>query len=194
MSRSTSSPWPGSVAATARSRTGRTCARKPLACTTSAPPRICWECHCCLITWRMLSPSSAARAKSSKWDICRTARMQRPVQIDFQGMKPREALRAVIAEQVAGLEDRFGRITACRMVVKAPSEHHRTGGLYEINIRLALPDGKEVDIARTPRLDQRHADVHFALNDAFKRARRQLQDQVRRLQGHVKTHRLNPSV
>ena len=98
--------------------------------------------------------------------------MQSPVQIEFQGMKPREALRTMIAEHVAGLEDRFGRITACRVVVKAPSEHHRTGGLYEINIRLALPDGKEVDIGRTPRLDQRHADVHFALNDAFKRARR----------------------
>ena len=54
--------------------------------------------------------------------------MQSPVQIDFQGMKPREGLRAVIAEHVAGLEDRFGRITACRVVVKAPSEHHRTGG------------------------------------------------------------------
>ena len=36
--------------------------------------------------------------------------------------------------------------------------------------------------------DQRHADVNFAINDAFKRARRRLQDQVRRLQGHVKTH------
>ena len=114
--------------------------------------------------------------------------MQSPVKVDFQGMKPREALRAVIVEHVAGLEDRFGRITSCRVVVKAPSEHHRSGGLYEINIRLALPDGKEVDVGRTARLDQRHADVHFALNDAFKRARRQLQDQVRRLQGHVKTH------
>ena len=118
--------------------------------------------------------------------------MQSPVQIDFQGMKPREALRAVSAEHVAGLEDRFGRITACRVVVKAPSEHHRTGGLYEIHIRLALPDGKEVDIRRTPRLDERHADVHFALDDAFNRARRQLQDQVRRMQGHVKTHQVRP--
>ena len=78
----------------------------------------------------MLSPNSAARAKSSKWDTCRTVRMQSPVQIDFQGMKPPEALRAIIAEHVAGLEGRFGRITACRVVVKAPSEHHRTGGLY----------------------------------------------------------------
>ncbi len=30
--------------------------------------------------------------------------------------------------------------------------------------------------------------IDFALNDAFKRARRQLQDQVRKLQGQVKQH------
>jgi hypothetical protein len=28
--------------------------------------------------------------------------MQNPVKIDFQGMKPREALRSMIAEHVAG--------------------------------------------------------------------------------------------
>jgi cold shock CspA family protein/ribosome-associated translation inhibitor RaiA len=114
--------------------------------------------------------------------------VQETVQVDFQGMQQSETLRALILERVAGLEDRFGRITACRVVVKAPGQHHRTAGLYEIHIRLALPEGKEVDIGHTPQLDERHADVRFAINDAFKRARRQLQDQVRRLQGHVKTH------
>jgi ribosome-associated translation inhibitor RaiA len=114
--------------------------------------------------------------------------MQSAITIDFQGMKPSEALRNSVAERIAALEDRFGRITSCRVMLKAPSGRHLTGGLYEINIRLALPGGKEVDIGRTPHLDERHADVHFALNDAFKRARRRLQDQVRRLQGRIKTH------
>jgi cold shock CspA family protein/ribosome-associated translation inhibitor RaiA len=118
--------------------------------------------------------------------------MQSSLQIDFQGMKAQPALRQAIEEGVAALEERFGRVTSCRVVLKAPSEHHRTGGLYEVNIRLALPDGKEVNIGRTPRADERHADVHFALNDAFKRARRQLQDRVRRLQGHVKVHESQP--
>jgi cold shock CspA family protein len=118
--------------------------------------------------------------------------MQSPVQIDFQGMKAQEAVRSAIEGHVAELEQRFGRVTACRVVLKAPSEHHRTGGLYEINIRLTLPDGKEVNIGRTPRADERHADLSFALNDAFKRARRQLQDKVRRLQGDVKMHDTQP--
>ena len=89
---------------------------------------------------------------------------------------------------VADLEQRFGRVTACRVVLKAPGGHHRTGGLYEVNIRLALPDGREVNVDRTALADERHSDLDFAINDAFKRARRQLQDQVRELQGQVKHH------
>ena len=119
-------------------------------------------------------------------------KMETPVQIEFQGMDSSEALRSEIARYVSGLEDRFGRVTACRVVLKAPGEHHREGGLHEVNIRLSLPNGKEVNVDRTPGADERHADVHFAIGDAFKRARRRLQDQVRRLQGHVKAHEMQP--
>ena len=118
--------------------------------------------------------------------------METPVQIDFQGMEPVEHVRAAIARHITQLESRFGRMTACRVVLKSPGEHHRTGGLYEINIHLALPNGREVDIDRTPTADERHADVEFAVNDAFKRARRRLQAHVRRMQGNVKAHEERP--
>jgi cold shock CspA family protein len=112
--------------------------------------------------------------------------METPVQIDFQGMDADEMLRKRALEHVQALEKRYGRVTACRIVIKGPGGHHRTGGLYEIRIHAALPNGKEVNIDRTRQNDERHADKMFALNDAFKRARRQLQDQVRTLQGKVK--------
>jgi hypothetical protein len=35
-------------------------------------------------------------------------------------------------------------VTACRVVLKAPGGHHRTGGLYEINIHLALPAARSM--------------------------------------------------
>jgi cold shock CspA family protein len=114
--------------------------------------------------------------------------METPVQIDFQGMDAQPDVQAAIAKHVAQLEDRFGRVTAGRVVLKAPGGHHRTGGLYEIHIRLALPEGREVNIGHTRQNDERYSDLNFALNDAFKRARRQLQDQVRKLQGQVKHH------
>ena len=101
-------------------------------------------------------------------------------------------MRASIEKHVAELEQRYGRVTACRVVLKAPGAHHRTGGLYEVNIRLALPNGREVNVGRTPPADERHADLSFAINDAFKHARRRLQDHVRRLQGQVKQHESQP--
>lgn len=118
--------------------------------------------------------------------------METPTQIDFQGMSASEHARRVITDHIAGLENRFGRLTTCRVVLKGPGEHHRTGGLYEVNIRLGLPDGREVNVGRTATQDERHADLDFALNDAFKRARRQLQDRVRRLQGAVKQKESQP--
>lgn len=118
--------------------------------------------------------------------------MQTPIEIDFQGMPANPRIRAEIADHVSDLEQYSGRVTACRVVLKAPGGHHRTGGLYEVNIRLALPDGREVNVDRTAKADERHSDLTFAIDDAFKRARRQLQDQVRHLQGQVKTHEVPP--
>lgn len=114
--------------------------------------------------------------------------MQTPVQIDFQSIDASAAAREAIEKRVARLEQFFGRITACRVVLTRPSERHRTGGLYEVNIRLALPDGREVNISRTPKADERHGDLEFAIDDAFHRARRGLQDQRRQIEGLVKHH------
>jgi cold shock CspA family protein/ribosome-associated translation inhibitor RaiA len=114
--------------------------------------------------------------------------MQTLPQIDFQGMEPSADFRAKVEQRIEKLEKRYGRATACRIVVKGPGSRHRTGGLYELNIHLTLPDEREVSIERTPHLDERFQDFDFALNDAFKRARRRLQDQVRRIRGDVKQH------
>jgi ribosome-associated translation inhibitor RaiA len=114
--------------------------------------------------------------------------MQTPVEIDFQDMTASAAIETAVARHVADLEQRYGRATSCRVVLKGPGGRHHTGGLYEVNILLALPNGREVNVSRTAQADERHSDLAFAINDAFKRARRQLRDQVRRLQGQVKHH------
>jgi cold shock CspA family protein len=48
-------------------------------------------------------------------------------------------------------------------------------------------------VERTPPADERYSDLDFALNNAFKRARRQLQDKLRRTQGQVKRHDRAPA-
>lgn len=118
--------------------------------------------------------------------------MKTPVQIDFQHCDDADGFRIRIEENIAGLENRFGRITACRVFTRGPGEYHRTGGAYELRVHLELPDGRQVDIDRTPDEDERHSDPWFAINNAFKRARRVLQDNVRRMQGQVKLHETAP--
>lgn len=112
--------------------------------------------------------------------------METVAQIEFQGMNASDAVREAVAAQIAGIEKLYGRLTACRVVIKGPGERHRNGGHYAVHLRIVLPGG-EVDVARTPSADERHADLAFALSDAFKRARRQLQDKVQRQRGEVKT-------
>ncbi|MBX9738564.1 MAG: cold shock domain-containing protein [Beijerinckiaceae bacterium] len=118
--------------------------------------------------------------------------METLAEIDFQNIEDRGRLREDIERHLAELENRYGRITAARVVLKGPGARRHAGGLYEVNIRLALPDGKDVVVERTPDEDERHADIRFAINDAFHRARRQLQDQARRIRGQVKQHEAQP--
>ncbi len=65
--------------------------------------------------------------------------MQTQPEIQFEGMTASPVIRDAIDKHVADLEQRWGRVTACRVMLKAPSLHHRKGGLYEVHIRLALP-------------------------------------------------------
>jgi cold shock CspA family protein len=119
--------------------------------------------------------------------------MQTPAQIEFEGVVGTPELQASIGQHIAELESRFGRLTAGRIVVRGPGDRHRSGGQYQVSIRLALPDGREVNVGRTPTQDERYADLTFAVDNAFKRARRRLQDQSRQLQGQTKQHENQPT-
>jgi ribosome-associated translation inhibitor RaiA len=109
--------------------------------------------------------------------------MQTPVKIEFENLTPSPALQVAIDRHMAELEKVYGRATAGRFIVRGPGDHHKTGGQYQVSIRLALPEGREVNVGRTPTEDERYADLTFAVDDAFKRARRQLRDQASVMRG-----------
>lgn len=112
--------------------------------------------------------------------------METPVRISFQGSTPSEALSALINEQVDALERLYGRMTSCQIMVRVPDRHHRTGGLYSVNIHAILPGNIDVDVDHTPQADERFADPVFAVNDAFRRAKRLIKEKARKQRGEVK--------
>jgi cold shock CspA family protein len=107
--------------------------------------------------------------------------METPLQIDFQGLSPSPALGETIREKAAQINKRYGRITACRVVVKSPGQHHRQG-LFEVHIHMTLPGGREVAVGKLPHADERYANALFAVKDTFKRARRQLDEKTGKME------------
>ncbi len=99
--------------------------------------------------------------------------MHKPVRIDFIAMDGTPELRGAIERHLAKLLERQGPARGCQVAVKAPGAHQRAGR-YEVSIRLALAEGSEVVVGPPPRDDARNADLAFAIDDAFRRARRRL--------------------
>jgi cold shock CspA family protein len=113
--------------------------------------------------------------------------MQVPVIVAFEGMSESDAVQRAVRRHADDLERFYDRITTCRVVVARPHHHGRQGSLYSVRIDLTVP-GEEIVINREHRLDHAHEDVYVAMRDAFRAARRQIEDHIRRVRGQIKSH------
>jgi len=114
--------------------------------------------------------------------------MQTPVEIAFRYCEPSEEIRSEIAAQVQRLEKFSPRITSCCVVVNGPQTRHRRGDLFQVELRIAIPEHRDVVV------DRRHNDaperehVLVAIREAFGAASRQIEDIARDMRGQVKEH------
>ncbi|HKH81250.1 MAG TPA: HPF/RaiA family ribosome-associated protein [Methylovirgula sp.] len=114
--------------------------------------------------------------------------MQVPLEIAFQNSEPSESIKAEIEREARGLEKFSSRITSCHVAVIAPNTRHRQGGLFKIDIRIAMPEHKDIIVNRTHDDVKKHEYVTVAIKDAFAAAQRQIEDAVREMRGDVKAH------
>jgi ribosome-associated translation inhibitor RaiA len=113
--------------------------------------------------------------------------METSLKISFQGGDTSDALRGMVVEHVEALEQLHGRLTACHVVIRVPDKRHRTGNLYGAHIHMTLPGGIDINVDHTPQDDDRFSSPQFAVNDAFRRARRLIKERVHKQRGEVKT-------
>ena len=118
--------------------------------------------------------------------------MQVPLQISFENIARSDAIEARIRDEVDKLEQFHDRLTSARVVVARPQHRHHKGDIYQVRIHLTAPGGADVAVSREPAASGAHEDVYVTIRDAFKAARRQLQDTTRKQQGHVKAHEQPP--
>jgi cold shock CspA family protein/ribosome-associated translation inhibitor RaiA len=119
--------------------------------------------------------------------------VQIPLQIDFEGgLTASDALRTRIEHEVQKLERVQSRIVGCRVAMIGRSGRHQHGDLYSVRVQISIPGARDIVVDRNPDADHAHEDPYVAIRDAFKAARRRLQDRHRRLEGKVKVHEAPP--
>lgn len=118
--------------------------------------------------------------------------MHTPLQLTFEHIGHSDAIEARIREEAAKLEQFYDRITSMRVVVARPQHRQHKGDIYQIRIHVTVPGTADLAISREPAATGAHEDVYVTIRDAFKAARRQLQDLARKRQGHVKKHETPP--
>jgi cold shock CspA family protein/ribosome-associated translation inhibitor RaiA len=109
-----------------------------------------------------------------------------PLQITFRHMDPSPALEARIRELAARLDKFSDQIMRCHVIVEPAPHHQHQGGLHEFRIDITLPD-EEIAIRRAHPVDHAHEDPYVALRDAFRAARRKLEDYQRIRRQDVKS-------
>ena len=114
--------------------------------------------------------------------------MQVPLDITFENSEPSEAIRSEVEKQAKRLEKFHDRITSCSVAVIAPQTRHRKGGLFKIDIRIAMPEHKNILVTKTHGDAAEHEHFAVAIKDAFGAAQRQIEDAVREMRGQVKPH------
>jgi cold shock CspA family protein/ribosome-associated translation inhibitor RaiA len=114
--------------------------------------------------------------------------MQVPLEIAFRNCEPSPNIKAEIEREAKRLEKFYDRITSCHVTVIGPTDHHRHGVPYKIDIRIAMPDHKDIIVNKTHDDAKEHEYASVAIKDAFAAAQRQIEDAVREMRGEVKPH------
>ncbi len=111
--------------------------------------------------------------------------MHLPLQVTFRNIPHSDAIEAYVRERASKLDTFSARVTGCHVVVEAPHQHHHHGAHFRVRIDLTVP-GNEIVVSHAPEENPTNEDLYAAIDDAFDRMGRRLEDHVRRQRGDVK--------
>ncbi len=112
--------------------------------------------------------------------------MRNALRLRWRNVTPSEAVEQHVRDEVERLERFHDRITGCEVTLDAPSRHHRNDAQkYRVRIEVTIPGGTLV-VARDRARNRAQSDLYLAVRQAFREAKRQLQDHVHALQGRAR--------
>ncbi|MFT3698653.1 MAG: HPF/RaiA family ribosome-associated protein [Kofleriaceae bacterium] len=109
--------------------------------------------------------------------------MTTPLRVTFRDMDRSAALESFARAWYDKLEHVSTGIDHCDVVFERPHQHQHSNQPFHVRVSLA---SGEILVS----VDATHVGAYVAIRDAFRAARRQLQDQIRRQRRDVKQHSL----
>ncbi|CAN5396125.1 HPF/RaiA family ribosome-associated protein [soil metagenome] len=103
-------------------------------------------------------------------------------QVTLRDMPPSLAMETHIYDKINKLNKFYTRIVGCRVVLEPAEKSHHQGNMYTASIDLTVP-GEELVINKV-----KDEDAYVVIRDAFRAARRKLQEYAQRQRGYVKAH------
>jgi hypothetical protein len=114
--------------------------------------------------------------------------MRIPLEITWRDdVQPDPAIERAVRRKALALDHYCDHLMACRVSIESPHRRHRQGQRYRVRIDLTVP-GAELVVGHLPGDNPAYEDLRAALRDAFRAARRQLQEYARIRRGHTKSH------
>ena len=113
--------------------------------------------------------------------------MSLPIQFTWRGIEPSAALERRIRVLAQRLEKFSAQVMHCQVVIELPHKHGRQGHVYEVRVQITTP-GAQIIAQHEHGERHTHEDPYVAARDAFRAARRQLEDHERIRRQDVKSH------
>jgi hypothetical protein len=104
------------------------------------------------------------------------------IKVSFRRMSGSPELEALVHAWAARLQAVYARVHRCEVVIEAPHRRRRHGDPCSVRVSLGVPGGR-LDIRHEP-VSGADTDIPLAVRDAFRAARRRLEDHVRRALRH----------
>ncbi|MBW3535784.1 MAG: HPF/RaiA family ribosome-associated protein, partial [Gemmatimonadetes bacterium] len=75
--------------------------------------------------------------------------MDVPPEVAFRKVEPTDAVKQLIADGIDDLEEVYGRITSCRVMVEETNPGRKAGKLNHVRLDIGVP-GSEIVVNRNP--------------------------------------------
>ncbi len=132
--------------------------------------------------------------------------MEIAVKITYRHLQPSKGLTELIQSETSKLTRFYDRIVTCHVLVEQEQHHIRHGAPFHVRIDIGVPgselvvdtepsqraapadDDTVVTRRKSAEVTAMYKDPVLAVRDAFRRAKRRLQDRERRMKGqHVRS-------